>query len=70
VSTFTQVFYFSPDQRHVLALDEAIADLDHDFEERRAFVHPRARAAGEARLALLHHARDLLVEPVPQSYGG
>ena len=70
MSTYTQVFYFSPDHPDVEALDAAVADLDADFEGRRQFMHPRARAAAQARLALLHAARDLLVEPVPRSFGG
>lgn len=70
MSTYTYVSYCTDESEGMAELKEAYRKLAADFEHRRAAMHPKAAAAFERRLENLRHAWALLLEPVPQPYGG
>ena len=70
MSTYTQVFYFSPDDELIEELDEVIEKITADVTSRAPFMHARAQVACQRRIELLRGAAAMLREPVPRSFGG
>lgn len=62
--TRTNVYYFSEDDKIIVELKKAAAEATKDWESRAPHVPLDANVAAVRRLGMLHHAIQLLTEPV------